>query len=511
MTTASKNTDPRRPSNPSRAEFEEIAPTLLRLPDLHPPTDSGEGCAEEDSSSVKQDAPASPVMQDLLDAATQTAPDAVNHSSVTRLPDLTPVAAAVTCPVPPPPAAVEEPVVIAKAVESFAATQPSSPPRNTSVDAGKASVSAETDRDGSWKATSESLSNRALALVGSRNTLLALLALIACWAVFAPRRHPNAQQNSEVLSAKEPAVDETASKLEAKSSFGSVASSKKTPRPKQSRSISDSATKVAGAEANTLAPKPTPFKADSYKTGASVAGASKLGGSSREGANSGGLEGPAGDMPGLNAPTHSMSKTKLGQPTRAGEFGSAPSGTSLVESQLASSATQHGVGGVPPFDSAPFHSEPVAESFAPVVREPQVAMAPSNPGLTSPVSEANSELGLPDDDRSLPGNSEGPVDAVSPAIPAPLQTGTPGLITNWIDYLPPMPSELGEQASADGARPASPEVFPTTQSPLSPDFQFALPGDGPEVSVGNQVPSSGDQPEARVATPSFFPESNLRR
>ncbi|WDQ18831.1 hypothetical protein [Rhodopirellula sp. P2] len=507
MTTASKNTDPSRRSSPSRAEFEKIAPTLLRLPDLHPPTDAGEGCAEEDLPSVEHDESTSPVMQDLLDAATQTTPDTVNHASVTRLPDLAPAAAPVASPVLPPTVAVEEPVVAAvKPVESFAATQPSSPPRHASADTNKASASAETGRDGSWKATSESLGNRALALAGSRNTLLALLALIACWAVFAPRRHPNAQQNSEVLSAKEPAVDETASKLEAKSSFDSVASTNKTSQRKPSRSISDSATKVAAAEATALAPKPTPSKSDSYKTGAPIAGASKFGGS-----NSGGLEGPAGDMPGLNAPAHSMSQTKLGQPTRAGEFGSVPEGTSLVESQLASSATQRGMGGVPPFDSAPFHSEPVAESFAPVVREPQVAMTPSNPGLTSPVSEANSELGLPANDRVPSGNRDEPVNAVSPAVPAPLQTGTPGLITNWIDYLPPMPSELGEQASVNEEQSASPEAFPTTQSPLTPDFQFGLPGDGPEVSVGNQVPSSGGQPEARVATPSFFPESNLRR
>jgi hypothetical protein len=206
-----------------------------------------------------------------------------------------------------------------------------------------------------------------------------------------------------------------------------------------------------------------------------------------------------------------MNKTKLGQPAHAGGNGQVPGGTSLVQSQLASSPMQHGVGGVPPFDSVPFHSEPPAKSASPMVREPAGAKTHLDANLTASDSSVNSELSLPPNDEVLREEQNVPANSELPSVPVPLQTGTPGPITNWIDYLPPLPSELGEQASVDVGQTASPDEFPTTQSPRSPDFQFALPGDGPEVSVGSQVPSSGEQPEARVAAPSFFPESNLRR
>ena len=86
-----------------------------------------------------------------------------------------------------------------------------------------------------------------------------------------------------------------------------------------------------------------------------------------------------------------------------------------------------------------------------------------------------------------------------------------------------MPSETGDQASnagpTDAGSPAATVAeqvaganeFPATQSPSTPDFRFALPGDGPEGSVGNQTPATSDQPEARVAAPPFYPDFNLRR
>nr|WP_236623590.1 hypothetical protein [Rhodopirellula baltica] len=511
MTTASKNTNPSRRSNPSRTEMDEMAPTLLRLPDLCPPTGPEEAYVEETTPPEEPGSDAGLSMQDMLDAATEVPTNLDAPASVTRLPNLVPpqnlvsspdASAAVAAP------AIRENTTRNATTQNAPSVQPivSSPATTATVLAD--SKPTEVASKPSWKESSETFSNRALAIVGSRNTLLVLLAVLACWAVFAPRRNPNAQQNSEALIAKEPEADRSAAKKDDRSPISSIASDKANTRPKKHFGDRKSTDSVAVGKIGN--PKPN---VGQVTPGPSVAAATS------------------------GTPKHSVNKTTLGQPSATKAMGVVPGGTSLVQSQLASSTMQHGVGADAPFDSLPFHQESSAE----------VASSPTNAGMTLDALAANYAAGSPpeiteeefdttaDQDTSFGSdalmNDVPPTDTTSveetpDAVPVPLQTGTPGPISNWMDYLPPMPSEMGDQASnAASAGPtatgspaatvaeqvAGANDFPATQSPSTPDFRFALPGDGPEGSVGTQAPATSDQPEARVAAPPFYPDFNLRR
>ncbi|WP_233215415.1 hypothetical protein [Rhodopirellula bahusiensis] len=523
MTTASKNTDPSRRSNPSQADMDATAPTLLRLPDLCPPADSDESYIEEASVSKEPEDGGQSSMQELLDVAMEATDDAVGQASVTRLPDLAPPQIDLS----PPAAPVSAFAIRDAATPAAVATSPvDQTPSSTATKVAESEPTGSASKR-SWKESSETLSNRVLGVVGSRNTLLVLLAVIACWAVFAPRRHPNAQQNSEALTAKEPDADRSAAKKGDPTPFESIAAGKTISRPKNPSGIRKAADSIAASESVAANSKPRAARGTSGQSIAATA---------------------------PNAPKQSVGTSTLGQPSATNSMGAVPGGTSLVESQLASSTMQHGVGGAAPFDSVPFHFEAPAETASQSVRKPQMEEVSTEAGMTIDALAANYGAGLPAEttaalneptepdatQEAIAGNEpagavatqentpleSGPAaDDAPPAIPVPLQTGTPGPILNWIDYLPPMPSEMGEQASSATTEPtdaglsvpenseevASEYDFPSTQSPGTPDFRFGLPGDGPEGSVGTQTPPAGDQPNARVAAPPTYPDFNLRR
>lgn len=508
-----------------------MAPTLLRLPDLCPPTGPEETFVEDSSAPEKLESDAGLSMQDMLDAATEVPTNLDTTASVSRLPNLVPPQTPVTSPEVTTPGSASgvrttQDTTSQHTTPQHASIQNATAQNTPSVQpvlsppSATATVLADSKRTEaapktSWKESSETFGNRALAVVGSRNTLLVLLAVLACWAVFAPRRNPNAQQNSEALIAKDPEVDRSAAKKDDLSSVNSIASDNANTRPKKHFDDRKAANNVAVSE-NTN-PKPS---VGQVKPRLSMT---------------------------AGTPKHSVNKTTLGQPSATNAMGAAPGGTSLVQSQLASSTMQHGVNADAPFDSVPFHQEVSAEAASPSVREPQVASSPSNVGMSLDALAANYAAGSPSEitaeefdaneattSQSTSSGSEAlttdvpPTDTPSfeetpPAVPVPLQTGTPGPISNWMDYLPPMPSETGDQASnagpTDAGSPAATVAeqvaganeFPATQSPSTPDFRFALPGDGPEGSVGNRTPATSDQPEARVAAPPFYPDFNLRR
>ncbi|WP_037254274.1 MULTISPECIES: hypothetical protein [Rhodopirellula] len=511
--------------------MDEMAPTLLRLPDLCPPTGPEETFVEDSSAPEKLESDAGLSMQDMLDAATEVPTNLDTTASVSRLPNLVPPQTPVTSPEVTTPGSASgvrttQDTTSQHTTPQHASIQNATAQNTPSVQpvlsppSATATVLADSKRTEaapktSWKESSETFGNRALAVVGSRNTLLVLLAVLACWAVFAPRRNPNAQQNSEALIAKDPEVDRSAAKKDDLSSVNSIASDNANTRPKKHFDDRKAANNVAVSE-NTN-PKPS---VGQVKPRLSMT---------------------------AGTPKHSVNKTTLGQPSATNTMGAAPGGTSLVQSQLASSTMQHGVNADAPFGSVPFHQEVSAEAVSPSVREPQVASSPSNVGMSLDALAANYAAGSPseitaeefdaNEATTSQGTSSGsealttdvsPTDTPSfeetpPAVPVPLQTGTPGPISNWMDYLPPMPSETGDQASnaapADAGSPAATVAeqvaganeFPATRSPSTPDFRFALPGDGPEGSVGNQTPATSDQPEARVAAPPFYPDFNLRR
>nr|WP_236617815.1 hypothetical protein [Rhodopirellula europaea] len=503
-----------------------MAPTLIRLPDLCPPTDPDESFVEESSAPEESESEARLSMQEMLEVASQIPSNLDATASVTRLPNLVPPQTPVTLPEATTPGSAsgvrttqdttpQHTSIQDATAQNTPSVQPVLSPPSATATVMADSKPTEAPPKTSWKESSETFGNRALAVVGSRNTLLVLLAVLACWAVFAPRRHPNAKQNSEALIAKEPEVDRSAAKDDDLSSVNSIASDNAKTRPKKPFDDRNRTDRVVVSENSNLKSEP---------------GHTALGPSMTAG-----------------APTHSVKKTTLGQPLATNAMGMAPAGTSLVQSQLASSTMQQSFDAEIPFDSVPFHQEVSAEAVSPSVREPQVASSPSNVGMSLDALAANYAAGSPaeitaeefdaNEATTSQGTSSGseslttdvpPTDTPSfeetpPAVPVPLQTGTPGPISNWMDYLPPMPSETGDQASnaapADAGSPAATVAeqvaganeFPATQSPSTPDFRFALPGDGPEGSVGNQTPATSDQPEARVAAPPFYPDFNLRR
>ncbi|MCC9657710.1 hypothetical protein [Rhodopirellula halodulae] len=501
MTTASKTTASGNRSHSSRSR-EEIAPTLLRLPDLDPPIEdqTPEAFEAEDIA-----APTS-AGQIRMDDPVAEPTEAVNPEAAIAS-DEEPAVAATAHGTPAfslreasADAAFSRPVAVPNSVSApNSVTVPKPEPE---VIPPEPTRTARERLQGVREAT-ESFGTKALAVAGSRNALLVVLGLLACWAIFAPRRHPNAERDSEALIAKTPPVEQTTANQPALSQANDalVQSGRQMP--------SSSSANDAMAEAMAANPKPNTAVLSNDKRSVDP----------QPGLNAPRTEQFAGGPSAaaqLGVPTHSAMQSKFGSNSSpidlpAG-FAEGPSSDALPVKQAKPMLNDGDLAGL----NALNDQKPVTAFFNP----------DSVDGTTvgkQPVADTAATANAPSAGNT-PAATQPPVQgfanemeasAAETSVPVPVQTGTPGPITNWTDYLPPLPgaeevSDRGAAAPVDSEM-ESDESFPTTQSPQTPDFQFALPGVAAESTTAPASSSSQQEPEARVAAPANFPDSYMRR
>ncbi|MCC9641301.1 hypothetical protein LOC71_03375 [Rhodopirellula sp. JC740] len=500
MTTASKTTASGNRSHSSRSR-EKIAPTLLRLPDLDPPIEDQTPEAFEAQDIA---APTSAGQIRMDDPVTEST-EAVNPELAIASDEKQAVAAtanatpAFSLREASADAAFSPPVAVPNSV-----TVPNSEPvpkPKPEVIPPEPTRTARERLQGVREAT-ESFGTKALAVAGSRNALLVVLGLLACWAIFAPRRHPNAERDSEALIAKTPPVEQTTANQPATSQANDalVQSGRQMPA---SSSAND-----AMAEAMAANPKPNTAVVSNDKRSVEP----------QPGLNAPRTEQFAGGPSAaaqLGVPTHSAMQSNFGSNSSpidlpAG-FAEGPSSDALPVKQAKPMLNDGDLAGL----NALNDQKPVTAFFNPnAVDGATIGQQPvaDTPATANAPSAANTPAATQQPSQGAANEMEA---AAETSVPVPVQTGTPGPITNWTDYLPPLPgteevSDRGATAPVDSEM-ESDKSFPTTQSPQTPDFQFALPGVAAESTTAPASSSSQQEPEARVAAPANFPDSYLRR